>query len=294
VITFAAVGALAAAGAQGQASAAQVEQSGWWTSVALTAPTAPAGSLLVQGGPDANTPIAYAGISFSLSEGESPSALKLTVNASGGNTPNATLQLCKAKGTIGGDAGGDSANGPKFDCSTKVQAAPSADGTSYEFKDGLSSLADAGSLAVVVLPTMATDRVALNKPDGSALQSSSGGSSLSDTSSDSSFSSDSSSVGSGSGGSFGSSPAGSFDVGPAPLPSVSADASRADAADTGSGAGGGSTGASAQTIASQQPGSKDHSLVPWLFAGLAAAAGALWALAGRVSDDPATVSTETD
>jgi hypothetical protein len=291
VLTFAAVAALAAAGAEGHAAAAEVQQSGWWTSVPVAGPTAPADSLLVQGGPDANAPIAYAGISFSLSEGETPSALKLTVNTSGGNTPNAKLQLCRASGDIGGDAGGDAAKGPKFDCSAKSEASASADGASYEFKDGLSSLAGTGTFAVVVLPTQPTDRVVLNKPNGSALQTESSGSSLSDSSSD--FSSDSTSLGgtsdTSSGSSFSTPGSASFDVPPAPLPSATGDAARAGSSDTEL-----PSAAPAQTIADQQP-SDGRSIKPWIFGGLAAAAAALWTLAGRASDEPLTAATtETD
>jgi hypothetical protein len=55
------------------------------------------------------------------------------------------------------------------------------------------------------------------------------------------------------------------------------------------------TAAPAQNIASQQPASGGRSMKPWIFGGIAAAAAALWTLAGRVSDgDLAEMTTETD
>jgi hypothetical protein len=156
-----------------RAGAATAVVSGWWTTLPVSpGPDVAAGQLLVQGGSDAATPIAYAGISLALADGETPEKLVLAVVPNSASTTSATtLELCPLL-SFAHPADGEAAqNGPRFDCGTaKVTAAPSADAMTYEF--AVSGFARSGSLDVAVLPTMATDRVVLVSPSPSALQSS--------------------------------------------------------------------------------------------------------------------------
>lgn len=160
---MAALGALAMVAVPDPAGAASSVTSGWWSvSPVHAAPDVTDDELLVQGGPDEGSPIAYAGVSFALDGGEVPARLVLQVAPGTATTPNASLSLCR----LGGPA--DSTDAPGFDCATRVEAAPAADGASYEFD--ASGFAGGGSLDLAVVPTQPTDRVVLRKPAPDALQ----------------------------------------------------------------------------------------------------------------------------
>lgn len=154
------------------AAAASSVTSGWWTSAPVAlAPDVSQGQLLVKGSADASNPVAYAGITFALSDGEEPDRLVLTVAEGSATTPGSTLALCLLDGSASAAAGEPTADGPAFDCTTRVEAAPSSDGTSYDLD--ISELATSASLDVAVLPTQRATRVILNRPRLDSLQSSS-------------------------------------------------------------------------------------------------------------------------
>jgi hypothetical protein len=154
----------------GPARSASSASSGWWTASPVPlAPDVSADQLLVQGGADASAPLAYAGVTFALVDGELPERLLLRVAPGSASTPASRLALCPLRSAAPAASGGPSAEGPAFDCATRIEAAPSADGTSYEFD--VAGLSSGASLDVAVVPTAQTDRVVLARPGPDALQS---------------------------------------------------------------------------------------------------------------------------
>lgn len=176
---------LAGAFASSTGGAAQAEApvaQGWWTVAnqndslpvtppdlpVSTAPDVPTGGLLVQGGATEDAPSAYAALVYDLDEGLAPGKLVLPVAPASASTPQATLRLCRlADSSLSPQQGGSMAGAPKYDCAGAVTAGPSSDGTSYTFDAG--KLADGSTLAVAILPSMATDRVVLDRPGSSSL-----------------------------------------------------------------------------------------------------------------------------
>jgi hypothetical protein len=153
----------------GPARAASSVSSGWWTASPVPlAPDVAADQLLVQGGPEADQPLAYAGVSFALADGEQPERVVLRIAPSSASTPASRLALCPLRSSAPAASGGASADGPAFDCATRIEAAPSSDGTSYEFD--VAGLSPVASLDVAVVPTAQTDRVVLVRPGPDALQ----------------------------------------------------------------------------------------------------------------------------
>jgi hypothetical protein len=162
------VASLTVLGAAGPAHAAAGTTSGWWASSPLVvAPDVGDGQLLVQGGPSDDEPLAYAGISFLLEEGEEPQSLTLTVAEGSASTPAAELRLCALDAPATPAAGEPADGAPAPDCATEVVAAPSGDGATYTFDVG--ALAGDDSLDVAVLPGQQATRVVLEAPDTSAL-----------------------------------------------------------------------------------------------------------------------------
>jgi hypothetical protein len=248
-----------------------------------------ADQLLVQGGPNASQPVAYAGISFALAPGEVPQRLALTVAPNSASTPATTLALCRLALPATSAKGDPASGGPPFDCSTKVQAAPSSTGGRYEFE--VSGLGADGALNVAVLPTQSTDRVVLAKPTVAALQTTAAASTSSPSvgSTDSGGGSSGAStdvVGAGqsdtsitstsplSGVDTSETPAGVVS-GPGPAPAARASADNTTPAVRLS-----------TPAASQRPGDS-HAITPFAFGAMAAAAIALWALAGQRSPEEA-------
>ena len=159
------------------ASAAAPAAAGWWTSLnpgsTLGSPTpppppdVPSDGLLVEGGAD-SSPTAFAALVYELSPGMAAGKLTLTVAANSGTPPGSTLQLCPLSNpTILVEHGGPMADAPTYNCSAKLTAAPSADGSRYEVD--VARLVVDDVLAVAVLPTSQTDRVVLAAPDASSL-----------------------------------------------------------------------------------------------------------------------------
>ena len=144
------------------ARAATGAESGWWSSAPPAAAVDAAEGLLVQGGPNAASPIAYAAVTFALEVGESAATLTLAVAGDSASTPNTTLAACPLTEPFTPTQGGAMGDAPGFDCATKATAAPSDDGAAYRFD--VAELAADGKLAVAILPTAATDRVVLDPP----------------------------------------------------------------------------------------------------------------------------------
>jgi hypothetical protein len=170
------VGALIAAsmaagtflGAEPAAAQETSVQSGWWSSSPVLAPDAPADGLVIQGGPDANAPTAYAAVAGVLAPATKATRLTLAVAPGSATTPNVTLSLCRLTEPFAPAQGGASTDAPAYDCASKLTASVSSDGTSYSFD--LASLAAGSELAVAVLPTAATDRVVLSRPGPSSIE----------------------------------------------------------------------------------------------------------------------------
>lgn len=150
------------------ADAAELDSSGWWTSSAFPiAPDAPPDGLVVQGGPTAEDPTAYAAVSFGIDPDESVERLELVVAEGSLSTPIATLVVCPVTGSVTSAHGEPRADGPTFDCTISAEGTVSDDGTSYTFDvDGLASPT---ALEVAVVPTGRTDRVVFDPPDGDSL-----------------------------------------------------------------------------------------------------------------------------
>jgi hypothetical protein len=134
--------------------------SGWWTNAPVAlAPDVPSGQLLVQGGPD--EPLAYAGMSFALADGERARTLVLSVAPDSASTPGSTLRLCPLTEPATEAAGGAAADGPGYDCASAVEAdAPG--GQTYEFD--VAQIPASATLDVAIVPAAATDRVVLTAP----------------------------------------------------------------------------------------------------------------------------------
>jgi hypothetical protein len=178
VVTLA--GVFGSGGAPAQADAPIVQ--GWWTTAnqndalpvtppglpVSVPPDVPADGLLVQGGAAADSPTAYAALVYDLDAGSAAQRLVLNVAPTSATTPQAGLKLCALKdSSFSPEQGGPIAKAPAYDCAKSATAQPSADGTSYTFDAG--KVADGTTLAVAILPTTATDRVVLSKPDSTSL-----------------------------------------------------------------------------------------------------------------------------
>src|SRR5436309_8842908 len=96
--------------AWGQASV----ESGWWTTAPVAvAPDAPSDGLVVQGGPDASQPLAFAALGYTGASGAAPSSLKLTVASGSAMTPDATLAVCPLTTSFIPEQGGAAGDAPK-------------------------------------------------------------------------------------------------------------------------------------------------------------------------------------
>jgi hypothetical protein len=256
------------------AAAAAPASTGWWTSSPVPVADAPSDGLVVQGGSDVASPLAFAALLYDFASGEQPESLTLAVSASSATTPNAKLTACALTESFTPAQGGPMADAPAFDCATKATASASSDGSSYTFDVG--SLAGDGTLAVAIIPTAATDRVVFDKPGPDSLQlaASSGSASANDASATDASTSASDSF-SATGGSFQipSSPA----TGALP-PATGTEAVRASEP---------STGGTTQRAASSAPisTSDNDSRLPTLLAiVLPVVAAALWLGAGRTDE----------
>jgi hypothetical protein len=108
-------------------------------------------------------------VGYTLSGGETPSSITLTVAPNSATTPNSTLTVCPLTEPFTPAQGGGGGEAPTYDCATKATAAPSSDGTTYTFD--VAALAGDGALALAILPGASTDRVVLARPQFDSLQS---------------------------------------------------------------------------------------------------------------------------
>jgi len=182
VVALVAVGVAAA-----PAGAAAPRDQGWWTSLAAPsapgapvalpaapvnpiAPDVPARGLLVQAG-GGGAPTAFSALLYELDPGTTAGALTLAVTPQSVTTPTATLQVCRLLSPINHpEQGGPIGDAPPYDCSHKATATPTAN--TYKFD--VAGLVTDGLVAVAILPTGPTDRVVLNAPDNSSLQTQAG------------------------------------------------------------------------------------------------------------------------
>ena len=143
-------------------------RTGWWSqtggAMALPPPDVPADGLYVQGG--AGDPMAVSALVYEVPSDQT--AGKLTLAIAG--TPPAALsvQACAlAPGAESFKPAQDGAwsDAPKYDCTKPVPGA--SDGSNVTFD--VATLAADGRVAVAIVPTMATDRVAFAKPTDSSL-----------------------------------------------------------------------------------------------------------------------------
>ena len=272
--------------------AAESVVSGWWTNAPVAlAPDVPSGQLLVQGGPD--EPLAYAGMSFALADGERAQSLVLSVAPESASTPGSTLQLCPLTAPATEAAGEAAADGPAYDCATSVRAEAS-DGPTYEFD--VTQIGSASGLDVAVVPTAPTDRVVLTAPTVDDLVVS-GGTATADPGLGTGFTTPGPPPSSGGG--AGSGTSGSFDAGGSFTPTPSATSGLdLPAADAGAGAVADPAGADGDVetlpVASATPfetsqagstGSGGSPGLPLIVVALTAGAAICWALAGRARPD---------
>lgn len=178
-----AVGALALAAVAGftrSAGAVAPSEQGWWTSTNLggttqslgvaspAPPDVPSNGLLIEGGPSAASPIAYAGLIYQVPSGVTSDTLTLTVAPSSVTTPDSTLEVCPlTMPLLIPDEGGPPSDAPAYDCTTNATATASSSGDSFTFD--VSKLASNGVLALAILPTSATDRVVFSQPSATSL-----------------------------------------------------------------------------------------------------------------------------
>ena len=176
-------GALALAAVAGftlGAGAVAPSEQGWWTSTNLGGTTQSLGvaspappdvtsnGLLIEGGPSAASPIAYAGLIYQVPSGATAGTLTLTVAPSSATTPNSTLEVCPLTiPLLIPEQGGPMSDAPAYDCTTNTTAKASSSGDGFAFD--VSKLASNGVLALAILPTSATDRVVFSQPSATSL-----------------------------------------------------------------------------------------------------------------------------
>jgi len=163
---------------RGTAGAVAPSEQGWWTSTnggssapvtvpgSAAAPDVPSNGLLVEGGLNASSPIAYAALDYEVPVGTTAKSLSLSVATDSVSTPDATLELCPLTSSLEPEEGGPMADAPAYSCTTNVTAQASSNGEVFTFEVG--TLMSQGTLSIAILPTNQTDRVVLGQPgDGS-------------------------------------------------------------------------------------------------------------------------------
>ena len=88
------VAAVLVAGWASPAAAAGAPESGWWTSSPVPHTADAESTLVIQGSPQADQPLAFAAVVFPLDAGEVPARLTVTLASSGVSTPGAGLLAC--------------------------------------------------------------------------------------------------------------------------------------------------------------------------------------------------------
>jgi hypothetical protein len=285
VAAAAAMVALAIAGTPPAAAATSVE-SGWWTTAPVAlGPDVGGDQLLVHGSADPARPLAYAGLSFTLVDGDLPQTLVLTVAPASGTTPGARVSLC-ALGAPATPSQGEPADlGPAFDCGNdRVDSTPASDGASYTFD--VAGFVRDGAIDVALVPAGPTDRVVFVKPTVDALK---GGATVVPSSDsgtgagvpEASATTDPGDVALGS--------PDALELPPLPGAASAPPAATVVAPRDGRASPGTRVAPVAATRAAVAAGGS-RSLAPFVFGGLGLAAAALWALAGNASPEPATDS----
>jgi hypothetical protein len=166
VVVLLVVGVLGfSAPAYADAPAAQ----GWWNAANMGVqppdpPDVPSDGMLLQGG--LSGPSAYAALSFTLPEDVTAAALTLDVASTA--TQATAVQACVAKPGWKAAQGGPMTDAPTYDCARSVPAALSADGKQLVFRDVSGLAATDGALSIALVPGD-SDRIALTKPNASAL-----------------------------------------------------------------------------------------------------------------------------
>lgn len=255
------------------AAAADAGGAGWWTTSPVAVAPDAQGALVVQGGVQADQPVSYAAVQFTLADGESASHLTLAVAPGSASTPAATLTVCPLTGSFAPTDGGAMADAPPYDCASKASA-PAANGV-YTFD--VSALAATGTLALAVLPGWPSDRVALSKPDAAALETAAGPSSAG---TDAASGADAGSAQTFAAPATPSFTSGSFDV--PPPPSVAADV--LDVPRSAVGAPGSAPAAASAPVAPAASGTRGgRRTAPLVFVLLVLVAGGLWLGAGRTT-----------
>jgi hypothetical protein len=159
----------AVVGDGGRAVADAPAAQAWWSAapqaVPATAADVPADGLLVRGGPAAESPSAFAALSFGLAAGATPSTLTLQVVPTAANVPSSSVRACRLSGSFMPVQGGDMATAPTFDCTGAAAVAVDGDHVTMD----VSGLAASGELNVAIVPANATDRLAFHKPGADAL-----------------------------------------------------------------------------------------------------------------------------
>lgn len=143
---------------------------GWWTAATpVVYPDVPPDGLVVHGGSSPDAPLAYSAVGFEVGPKAESVALRLSVAPGSASTPGASVAACPLTGaSFSPTRGGPVSDAPPFDCTTRVTAGPSADGSAYRLD--LTSLVREGGVAVAILPTAAGERVVFAAPTPSAVE----------------------------------------------------------------------------------------------------------------------------
>lgn len=143
---------------------------GWWTAATpVIYPDVPPDGLVVHGGSSPDAPLAYSAVGFEVDPQVTSVSLRLSVAPGSASTPGASVAACPLTGASFSPArGGPLSDAPPFDCTTRVTAGPSADGSTYRLD--LTSLVREGGVAVAVVPTAAGERVVFSAPTPSAVE----------------------------------------------------------------------------------------------------------------------------
>jgi len=127
----------------------------------------PGGGLLVQGGPSAAQPAAYAALVFDLGTAAVAGPLKLVLAPNTASLPGSKLIACPlTNASFAPAAGGSMSDAPAYSCGSAVAATVDSSGA-YVFD--VAGLQRGDALAVAILPTAPTDRVVFAKPGDGAL-----------------------------------------------------------------------------------------------------------------------------
>jgi hypothetical protein len=125
--------------------------------------------MLVQGAPTGSTPFALGAVVYNLDAGSTAATLALPVASADPSTMSSTLKICPlTAASIVAESGGPIADAPSYNCRNSATAKLSTDGKTFTFP--VADLASDDVLAVAVLPTAPTDRVAFAAPGPSSLQ----------------------------------------------------------------------------------------------------------------------------